>query len=301
MAVEHIEDLRVFVQIVDTGTLAAAGRVLGLPATLVSRRLARLEESLAVRLIERTTRRLHITEEGWTFYARCRRVLAELESAELELTAESSAVSGTVRTVLPTSMLAYGVMDALKAFMDEHPQLTIEVQLSDRPVDLLAGGWDVATHIGIPTDSSHISRRLGTLSPRLAATPEYLARHGVPKDPMDLATHECIRQMVGGVPVKEWPIVNAVGELQRVPVSGRLICYDIISLYTAMCSGHGIGLVPMAALRKARQEGLLVEVLADCYADGPTLFALIPAGRNKMQRVRLFTEWLASFMETLNS
>lgn len=297
MKIEHIEDLRVFVQVVDSGTLAAAGRVLSLAPTLVTRRLARLEASLGVRLLERTTRRLHVTDEGRAFYARCSRILRELEVAEAELQPASASVAGVVRVVLPTSMLAYGIMDSLNSFLKKHPHLAIQIRLSDQSVDLIAGGWDVATHIGVPSDSSHIGRRLGIISPRLAATAEYLAQQGIPETPIDLSKHQCIR-MAGQ---EQWPIIDKNGITQHVPIGGQLMCHDVISLYTAMCAGLGIGLLPRAALKKAQDEGVLTPVLPDCQVESNTLYALIPAGRQGLPRIRLTVDWLSEFMASLDN
>lgn len=296
MKIDHIEDLQVFVQVVDSGTLAGAGRVLSLAPTLVTRRLARLESSLGVRLLERTTRRLHVTDEGRAFYARCCRILSELEVAEEELQPASNNVVGVVRVVLPTSMLAYGIMDSLNVFLLNYPQLSVQIRLSDQPVDLIAGGWDVATHIGVPEDSSHIGRRLGRISPRLAATQEYLAKQGIPEHPLDLSKHKCIR-MTGQ---EQWPIIDKNGTTQNVPIGGQLMCHDVISLYTAMCAGMGIGLLPNAALKKAQEKGLLTQVLPDCQVESNTLYALMPAGRQSLPRIRLTVDWLAEFMGALD-
>lgn len=299
MKIDHLEDLRVFAQVVDSGTLAAAGRVLGLSPTLVSRKLARLENTLGVRLLERTTRSLSVTDEGRGFYARCRRVLTEIEIAEDELRPASRKVSGIVRVVLPTSMLAYGIMDAVKELLAQYPQLKLQVRLSDQSADLIGGGWDVATHIGLPKDSSHIGKRLGEIVPRLAATPEYLARAGIPESPSDLAKHECIRFSTG-LTQDHWPIIDGTGETHRVPIGGSLICHDIITLYSAVCSGIGIGLLPNAALRKAKEDGILTDVLPSCQIEGNTLYALMPTGRQGLPRIRVVAAWLADFVSTLN-
>ena len=250
MAIDHIDDLRVFAQVVDSGTLAAAGRVLDLSPTLVSRRLARLEQSLGVRLLERTTRSLRITEEGRAFYARCHRILTEMDFAVAELQPASQAVSGLVRVVLPSSTLAYGIMESLRELLDLHPELSVHIQLSDHPVDLLAGGWDVATHIGPPRDSSHVGKRLGTITAHLVATPEYLARAGIPEQPSDLSHHQCLR-FASHQSQNFWPIIDGSGQLHRIPVGGRLICHDLITLLNAVNAGWGIGVLPNVALKKA--------------------------------------------------
>ncbi|MCO1336197.1 LysR family transcriptional regulator [Microbulbifer sp. OS29] len=299
MDIDHIEDLQVFTQVVDCGTLAAAGRVLNLSPTLMSRRLARLENTLGVRLLERTTRSLHVTDEGRTFYARCRRILMELELAQEELRPNSKVISGIVRLVVPTSMLAYGIMNALSSFLSTHPALTVQISLSDESVNLLAEGWDIATHIGAPSDSTHIGKRLGSISPRLAATAEYLAREGIPESPLDLSKHQCVR-FYSTQPQEYWPVIDKEGVTIRVPIGGQLLCHDVISIYTAMCAGIGIGLIPKAALDKAKNEGKLIEVLPGYRVDSNTLYALIPAGRQTVPRIKLVADWLAKFISSLN-
>ena len=300
MQLDHLEDLRVFVQIVDSGSLAAAGRILNISATLVSRRIARLETSLNVRLLERSTRRLKVTDEGRAFYLRCRRILTELEAAEEELKPASHDVSGVVRAVLPTSLLAYGVMNALKILLAQHPELTVQLQVSDSDVDLLGGGWDVATHIGLPKDSGHIGKYLGDIAPKLAATESYLEASGEPLTPMDLIQHQCIR-IKRQKTQTHWPITDAEGQSHQVPITGQLICHDVISLYSAMKAGLGIGLIPAASLKSAKQKGELVEVLETCRVESNSLYALIPAGRHKVVRIKVFVDWLAQFVQSLNA
>ena len=287
-----------FVQAVDSKNLAAAARMLGLAPSIVSRRLARLERSLGVRLLQRTTRSLSVTDEGQSFYRRCRNVLSELEAAEAEVEPTQSQVVGTVRAVLPSSMVVHGIMESLNTLLEAHPRLTMQIRLSDRPADLHSGGWDVATHVGTPPGSTYISRRLCRLSPYLAATPQYLARHGIPKTPADLANHRCVR--FGPDRNNDyWSIVDAEGMTHRVPIGGQVICEDIVACYSAMRAGLGIAAIPQLTLQRAKAEGTLVEVLPGSQTGAVTLYALIPTGRHRVPRIRVFVEWLATFMQTL--
>lgn len=287
-----------FVQAVDSGTLVAAGRLLGLAPAVVSRRLARLERSLGVRLLQRTTRSLSVTEEGMAFYRRCRNVLTELETAEAEMEPTQSQVAGTVRALLPSSTVAYGLMASLDGLLQAHPRLSVQIRLSDQPADLASGGWDVATHVGPPADSTHVSRRLCRLSPRLAATPGYLALHGNPKTPLDLANHRCIRF---GTDRKQdyWSVVDAEGITHRIPIAGQVILEDLVSLHSAVRAGLGIGAMAAAGLRRAEAEGTLVEVLPGSHVASRNLYALIPSGRHRLPRIRVFVDWLATFMQAV--
>ena len=287
-----------FVQAVDSKNLAAAARMLGLAPSIVSRRLARLERALGVRLLQRTTRSLSVTDEGRAFYRRCRNVLSELEAAEVEVEPTQSQVVGTVRALLPSSMVVHGIMEALDTLLEAHPRLTIQIRLSDRPADLHAGGWDVATHVGTPPDSTYISRRLCRLSPYLAATPAYLARHGIPKTPADLANYRCVR--FGPDRNNDyWSIVDAEGMTHQVSIGGQIICEDIVACYSAMRAGLGIAAIPQLTLQRAKAEGTLVEVLPGSHTGEVTLYALMPAGRHLVPRTRVFVEWLATFMQNL--
>ena len=298
MRVEHIEDLQVFVQAVESGTLAAAGRILGLAPSLVSRRLARLERSLGVRLLQRTTRSLSVTDEGRAFYRRCRNILAELETAEAEVEPPQSKVSGTVRAVLPTSATIPGIMPSLRGLLEEYPRLSVQVRLSDQPADLASGGWDVATHVGTPADSTHVSRRICRLEPCFAATPDYLERHRAPKSPLDLANHRCIR--FGADRKQDYlSVVDPTGLTHRVPIGGQVICEDLVSIHLAMRAGLGIGAIPRGSLKRAEAEGALVEVLPGSHIKGQTLYVLMPAGRHRLPRIRVFVDWLTVFYQDL--
>lgn len=291
MALESIEALRVFVQVVDSGSLSAAGRVLGLAPTLVSRRIARLESELDVRLLQRTTRSLHVTDEGRAFYRRCRRILEELEVATEEVRPAVGKVHGRVRASLPTVLSSLGIMEAATELLERHRGLSLQLSFSDQPVDVVAGGWDVALHVGVPPDSTHLARRLTHLSPVLAATPEYLSRAGIPQRPEDLSEHECLR-FISDRPQDTWTLVDAAGEERVVPVHGRFESDNSAALGDAMFAGLGIGIRPGAEVERAVEEGTLVRVLPRWQMVGFPLYLLIPAGRSGIPRIRLFADWL---------
>lgn len=299
MSIEHIDDLRVFVQAVESGTLAAAGRILGLAPSIVSRRLARLERALSVRLLQRTTRSLSVTDEGRAFYGRCRNILSELDAAQADLEPTADQVAGTVRAVLSSSVVVHGLLDSLDGLLRAHPRLTVQLRLSDKPADLQSGGWDVALHVGQPQDSTHVSRRLCQVTPTIAASPAYVARHGVPKTPMDLTQHECLRFGTSDRTQYHWPVVDPEGMTHRVPVGGQLISEDLVTLYAALRAGLGIGVMPQSRLKRGVADGTLVEVLPGCRLEQVGLFALMPAGRHRLPRIRVFVDWLAEFMQTL--
>ncbi len=292
---DSVMDLRVYVQVVDSGSLSGAGRVLGLSPPLVSRRLARLESDLGVKLIQRTTRTLAVTDEGRAFYRRCHRILDELEAAVEEVQPSSDRVAGVVRACIPTVSVANGLMDALGPFLAEHPQLRLQLSVTDQPVDVVARGFDVVVHVGEPADSGLIARRLVYVEPAFAATAEYLAEHGVPQVPGDLSDHQCLR-FTSDKPQDIWRIVDPQGVEHAVPVQGRLECDDSGALAQAMYAGRGIGVVAGNTVQAAVAQGTLVHVLPGHVMSGMALYALMPAGRNRLPRVRVFVDFMRDFL-----
>jgi DNA-binding transcriptional LysR family regulator len=300
MALESIDAIRVFVQVVESGSLTAAGRIVGLSPTLVSRRIARLEDELGARLLHRTTRSQTLSEEGRLFYRRALRILEDLDEAADVVRPTPGQPRGTVRAVLPTIVRSMDVMPSLAAFLAEHPGVSLQVAFSDQPVDVIAGAWDVAVHIGRPPESSHISRRLCTVMARLGATPDYLARRGIPRTPQDLSDHECLR-FISDRPQDRWVLVHDSGEEVVVPVSGRFESDNSAALADALVAGMGIGIRAGQALEQGIADGSLQAVLPGWCFEGVTLYALIPTGRKRVPRVRAFVEWLAEYMSAFDS
>ncbi len=298
MPLESIEALRVFTQVVDSGGLSAAGRVLGLSPPLVTRRIARLEADLGVRLLRRTTRSVSVTDEGAAFYRRCRRVLLELEAAEQEALPDPEQVRGRVRAILPTILACAPVMERIRELLDEQPGLSLQLSFSDQPVDLTAGGWDIAIHVGIPPDSSHVQRRLGVVHAQLAATPEYLAAHGIPQTPEDLSAHECLR-WISDRPQDTWALVDPEGREVVVPVQGRFESDSSAALGEALYGGLGIGFRPRSEVERGVEDGRLAWVLPGYHTLAGTLVALMTAGSHRLPRVRLVADRLGAWVEAI--
>ncbi|MCO4771109.1 MAG: LysR family transcriptional regulator [Deltaproteobacteria bacterium] len=300
MALESIDGLRVFVRVVDSGSLTAAGRVLGLSPTLVSRRLRRLEADLGAKLLQRTTRSQHLTEEGRRLYPRARAILAQIDDAEDDVRARPGEPRGVVRAVLPTVTRSFDLMARIKELLARHPDVGLQLSFSDQPVDLVGGGWDVAVHIGPPPDSSHVVRRLARVRPRLAATPDYLAARGIPRTPQELTEHECLR-FISDRPQDTWLLTHDDGSEVRVPVGGRLESDNSYALAEALVAGLGIGLVGEHMIHRPFADGLLQPVLPEWSMGAMTLYALVPSGRHRVPRVRAFVQWLMEFMAELDT
>jgi len=293
--IKNLRALATYVQVVDAGSLSAASRVLGLTLPTVSRDVAHLEEELGAILLQRTTRRLSVTDEGRAFYVRARRVLDELAAATEEARPPDAVVRGTVRLVLPTVTLPYGFSAAVAALMESQPQLRLQIALDDQPIDLVAGGWDVAVSFGSPADATHIAKKLASVRPLMAAAPAYLERRGVPGHPSELVEHECLR-FIGDRPQASWLLRGPDGQTSAWPVSGRLEIDNSAGLAGAMHAGLGIGVTSTSGLAAGAKTGALARVLPDwTWAEVP-VYALLPAGRNRIPRVRVVLDWLEAWV-----
>lgn len=282
-----------FAKVVDLNGFSAAARDMGISKSAVSKQIARLEEDMGARLLNRTTRRLSLTEPGLAFYQGALRVLAEAEAAEEAVTHLSSAPRGVLRVNAPMSFGVRHVAPALPAFMKDYPELAVELDLNDRVVDLVEEGYDMAVRIVGLRDSSLVARRLAPSWNILCAAPDYLARHGTPGSLEDLAGHECLLysyQTTGD----SWHFQGPGGE-RRIRLSSRLRANSGDALLQAAAGGLGIVLLPSFICHQEVRGGRLVQVLPEWSArSGIDINAVYPANRNLSPKVRVFIDFLAA-------
>jgi DNA-binding transcriptional LysR family regulator len=288
----QLEAMALFARVVEAGGFTAAARELGLSKGSVSKRVARLEDRLGVRLLNRTTRRLSLSEAGEAFYAGCRRMLSEAEAAELAVTHLASAPRGTLRINAPMSFGQQHLAPALTDFLGRYPELAVDLVLDDREVNLVQDGFDVGVRIKALQDSSLIARRLAPSRALICAAPSYLAAHGAPARPEDLTRHACLLysyQTDPGI----WVLRGPDGE-RRVRVSGRLRANNGEALREAAIAGFGLVLMPSFIVGAEVRQGRLTPVLRDWTAGSAVaIHAIYPAGRNLSPKVRVFVDFLA--------
>ena len=270
----NLGDLAAFVQVVDSGSFTAAGRVLGKPTKQVSRQVRRLEDELGAALLHRTTRSVSATQAGTAFYARARQILDELEQATREL-APASGIQRSLRVAVPTLSVAAGLARWLRDLRAEHPGLSVQVTLTDEPVDLVALGFDLQLVAGAPAQTSFVMRRLLTAALPLAAHRSYVARHGSPERPEHLTDHECLRFLAGS-PQAVWPLTHAEHGSVEAPVSGSLQSTASEVLYAALHEGLGIGICGRGYLHGEGRARGLVPVLPGWTMEPIPLFAIRP-------------------------
>ncbi|GAB3392474.1 LysR family transcriptional regulator [Azotobacter armeniacus] len=291
---DSLSGFTVFVQVAETRSFVAAGRALGISASAVGKRVARLEEKLGVRLFHRSTRSIALTAEGTLFLERSRRILAEIEATELELSRTAGAPRGRLRVSLP--LVSSLVLPVLADFMAEYPEIELDLDFTDRLVDVIEEGFDVVVRTGQLSDSRLSARRLGAFRLLVVGSPAYLERHGVPRRPTDLADHACLHYRFSNTgKLEPWPLRRLPGEPEpNLPVS--MVCNNIETRVCFALRGRGLACLPDFAIRDALAEGRLRSVLDD-YMEGTGNFYLLwPSGRQVSPRLRAFIDFMGARM-----
>jgi DNA-binding transcriptional LysR family regulator len=288
---EGFEGLSVFVRTVREGSFSAAARALELTPSAVSKQIGRLEDRLTVRLFNRTTRRLSLTEEGAAFYERAGRILADLEDAAEAVSSLKTVPRGRLRVTMPTAFGVIHLLPALPGFLARHPEMTLEIDLNDRFVNMIEEGFDLALRIGDMEDSSLIGRRLAANRRVLAAAPGYLAGRPAPERPEDLAAHNCLIYTYR--PQRhDWRLVDAAGQESVVTVTGNLETNNPMMLRSAALSGLGVTLLPLWIIGPDIKAGRLQCVLPDFHWPDSAIHAVYPPGRHLSAKVRSFVDFL---------
>ena len=290
--------LSVFRHAVELGSFAAASRHLGLSPAAVSKNIGELEAHLGVRLLHRTTRRMSLTEAGELYYERVARVLDDLDDAAGMLDAMQGEAKGLLRVSAPMSLTLTCFASAIPAFLRRHPELSLDLRLDDRRVNLVEEGFDLAIR-GTEQleDSSLVARKLMTLEHVVCAAPDYLERVGAPTHPEELATHECVRFSLAGH-AKEWSFTKGGREL-RQRIGGRYQVTSSLAVRGALREGLGLALIPRVYVREDLACGRLQTVLDDWRPQHATLFAVYPSKQYLVPKVRAFVDFLVARIEEL--
>ncbi|EJK83503.1 LysR family transcriptional regulator [Rhizobium rhizogenes] len=289
---DRLSGLNAFVRSADLGSFAAAGRVLGLSASAVGKAVTNLERQLGVRLMQRSTRSIRLTEEGRLFHERCRRVLDDLEDAQASLAQAVAVPRGRLRVSVPIVSYHF-LLPVLPEFVVRYPEVELDIDFNDRIVDMIEEGVDVAIRSGDLPDSRLMSRTLRPFQMLLCAAPAYLERHGVPDCPRALDDHLAIRfRFPNSGKLQNWPLNLPDGGLE-LHMKTALSCNNMEALRGAVISGLGIGCMPDFLARSPLAEGKLRTVLDD-HIDGPGHFHLLwPSNRHLSPKVRVFVDFLS--------
>lgn len=285
MAINSLDDVRLFRQVVASGGISAAARAMRDSKNRISQRLAALEQDLGVRLAIRTTRTFRLTEEGERFLASAEALLEAADRCESSV-ASIRAREGRVRMVVRSAVVGLGLGAELSQLMQSAPGLNLQVTVMDEGADLLAGGFDLLMQVGPLQDSSFVATRLGAIPIVLAATPAYLDTLGRPKAPADLARHRCIRKL-GGEPERAWALVDRQGRRCEASIGGSFECSDSRLQRDMLYAGYGIGARPASEVRHAERTGQLERALPSWAFDPVPVWVLSPRGRLRLPRIAL--------------
>ncbi len=291
------QDLEVFVQVVKSGSFAKAADELQLNPSAVSRRISHLEQRLGVQLLHRTTRSLSLTEAGERYFNRCLSILADIEEAEREAKQHSQQPQGTLHVSCSTYLAYRFLLAKIPPFLEQYPQIVIQLTLSDDVVDLMRDGIDVAIRIGEIADASLITRKLISDRRIICASPQYLDRYGIPETPNDLAHHNCLSLNAQKTTLNQWRFRDASG-LREMRVRGNFAVNSGQALYEAILAGLGIGRVVQFLAQPELTSGQLVPLLMEYAEDNEVgIYAVLPSQRYLLPKVRCFVEFLAEICQ----
>lgn len=292
---DKFQELSVFAAVVDAGSFVRAAEALEMSKPAVSRHVAELESRLGVRLLHRTTRRLSLTEEGEVFYARCRELLANLQEAEAEITSRTGKASGQLKVSAPVSFGLLHLAPLWAAFMARHPDVVLDITLSDRMVDLVEEGFDLAIRIARLPSSSLVSRKLSSTRLVLCASPRYLKTHGTPKQPADLARHTVLAYSLLSSG-ESWEFEGPQGQV-AVKVNPRLRTNSGDTCRAVALQHLGIIIQPSFLVAEELRSGALVEVMPQYRSLEFGIYAVYPSRKHVLPKVRLLIDHLVAALK----
>ncbi|MEM1139941.1 MAG: LysR family transcriptional regulator [Pseudomonadota bacterium] len=288
---DRFQEWLTFVRVVEAGSFSQAGQRLNIAKSAVSRRINDLEQRLGAQLLNRSTRRISLTETGRDFYERCRRILDDMQEAETLASTDYRDLQGTLRIAASVSFGFRHLAPAMVDFLHENPGITIDLDVNDRQVNLIEAGFDMAIRIANLDDSTLRARALAPIRMVAVASPAYLEAHGRPMRPEDLSGHKGLRYSV--VPERQtWGYRDPSGATKTLRLSTRLHASNGDVLLAAAIGGLGVLVIPCFVAHEAIEDGSLEVLLPDVEWNGLTAYAVYPAGRHLSPRVRAFIDFL---------
>jgi DNA-binding transcriptional LysR family regulator len=293
---DRLDRMMTFMRVAELESFTRAGSSLGLPKASVSTAVRDLETAVGARLLQRTTRRVQLTQDGLSFYERCKDLLADVEEVSTMFQRGDAAVTGRLRVDMSTGIARILIVPRLPGFLARHPGLEIELSCTDRRVDVVREGFDCVIRVGALADSGLIARRIGTFTLVNCASPAYLERHGQPRKPEDLTAHRLVHY-VATLGAKPDGFEYFEGERYRtLRVQGAIIV-DNADAYLAAClAGLGIIQAPLMGVREHLKKGRLVEILPRHRAEPMPVSLVYPHRRNLARRVQAFMDWVEEQM-----
>jgi DNA-binding transcriptional LysR family regulator len=288
---DTLTSMKVFAAVVETGSFAAASDRLDMSRAMTSKYVAHLEEHLGTRLLQRTTRKLTLTESGATYYERCVQILADISEAEEGALHLTEAPRGTLRLTVPVSFGILHMGPVISDYMKQYPDVKVDLLVTDRRVDLLEEGLDMAIRIGSLSESGLVAKKFASDRVVICGSPEYLQRLGTPKTPAELAQHNCLTYSLSATG-DEWKMEGPDGQ-HTVKVSGSLRATNGDLVKLAALGGVGLMRQPLFICGEDLRAGRLVEVLPEYRSDSMGIYAVYPSRKHLSAKVRTFVDFVA--------
>ncbi|WP_168798705.1 LysR family transcriptional regulator [Herbaspirillum sp. ST 5-3] len=289
---DTLTSMKVFAAVVDTGSFAAAADRLDISRAMASKYVAHLEEHLGTRLLQRTTRKLTLTESGTSYYDRCTQILADISEAEEGAVRHTEAPHGTLRLTMPVSFGILHMGPIVSDYMKQYPDVKVDLLLNDRRVDLIEEGLDLAVRIGLMPESGLIAKKLASDRIAICGAPEYLKRHGMPGTPADLAHHNCLMYSYAATG-DDWKM-SGPGGTHTVKVAGSLRATNGDMIRLAALGGVGLIRQPLFLVGEDIRAGRLVEVLGEYSSGELGIYAVYPSRKHLSAKVRTFVDFVAA-------
>ncbi|AIF46295.1 LysR family transcriptional regulator [Dyella japonica] len=293
---EDFAAISAFVRVVEAKSFAAAAAQLGMTPSGVSRAVSRLEEQLGARLLFRSTRSLRLTDDGASFHARCKEILADLAEATEALGYASRKPTGKLRIGVPAAVGRTVIIPRLAEFEQRYPDIRLELSMCDYPYDLNEEGIDCAVRVGPLEDSSLIARKIGYLRNVIIASPDYLAKYGAPQSIDDLKNHRCINYVQPNGRPRQWQFDTPSGQV-AVDIDAHILINDAESVIQAVVSGLGITQAPNVIAACMLDFGKLELVMTDTISTGKPVWIVYPQKKHLSARVQAFIEWVREVFE----
>lgn len=291
---DRFQAMQMYVQVVDAGSFSAAARILKTGQPAVSKTIAQLEKHLEVRLLLRTTHGLTPTEAGQRFYERARITLQQAEEAEIAARGADKGLTGVLRVAAAPTFSRLHIIPYLSQFMEQHPQLNVDIRLDDRPIDLIAEGIDICLRMGALQDSGAVARKLATSPRSLLATSDYLARYGYPRHPQALSQHETL---IFSQLNNAWQFTRG-DEVENVTVQGRLHLSAAEGIRAAVLANMGMTVSSDWMFSQEIAAGTVKRLLSDWKLPDIDLWAVFPAGRMATAKARQFASFVENLLQT---
>jgi DNA-binding transcriptional LysR family regulator len=293
--VDKLNAMAIFVRVVERGSFSAVARELQTSQPTISKVLRALETELGGKLIARSTRKLSLTDEGQRYYAECRQILAAVDAAEHSFQSGRESIAGPLRIGSSVSFGRLQIAPRLPEFLMRHPEVQVDLQLSDQNQDLVSEGLDVTFRIGALNDSGLIARHVGTTYRITVAAPDYLARHGQPQTPQELSGHNCL--LFNLLSSQNLWIYNKGARRHEVRIKGNAQSNNSEAIREMVLGGLGISLSPVWLFSEDLKAGRVLPILQDYTAKSLPIYAVSPANRRQSARVKAFVDYMSRALE----